>query len=558
VNRDPSQLAQKIYDVAVVGGGIYGISVARDAALRGLSVALVEKADFGAATSSQHQRIIHGGLRYLQHADLRRMRESIRERSILLRIAPHLVHVLPFVIPTYQRLTERRLLMALALRTNDLIGVDRNRDLEPHKRIPPGRLLSKPEALRLCSSLDPKGLTGGALFYDAQVHNTDRLNLSLLFSGARAGAEFANYVKMVRFLKDGPNVVGMLVKDVFSGSEFPIRARVTVNCAGPWSDRVLQSLAARQAGAPTKLLKAVVLVTRSVVQNVALGIPARSVHIDRDEVFAKGYRYFFITPDRNRSLIGTFQAPCAGDPDALEVSEDEIRDFIVEINSAFPGGLIKREDVHAVLCGLVPTAGLSGANGQAQLRKQYEICDHELEDGIRGLLSITGVKYTTARGVAQKAVDLALKKLGRKFVRCQTGETASIGGRIACFEEFSARALKKKPQGVSAETLSHLLQSYGSEYQTILKYCEDDPICRRPVCNDSPTIGAEVVHGVRAEMAQKLNDVVLRRTELGRAGYPGENCLHTCAEIMARELGWNRNKIFQEVDEAHQAFCRRA
>jgi glycerol-3-phosphate dehydrogenase len=551
-------LAGKVYDIAVIGGGIYGISVARDAALRGLSVALVDKGDFGSATSSQHQRIIHGGLRYLQHADLRRMRESIRERSILLRIAPHLVHVLPFVIPTYQRLTQRRLLMALALKTNDLIGVDRNRHLEPHKRIPRGRLLSKPECLRICPGLDPEGLTGGALFYDAQVHNTDRLNLSLLFSGVRAGVECVNYVKMVRFLKDGPAIVGMLAQDVFSRSEFPIRARVTVNCAGPWGDRVLQSLADPRAGRPTKLLKAVVLVTRSLMQNVALGIPGRSAHTDRDAVFAKGYRYFFITPERNRSLIGTFQAPYTGDPDDLEVSEVEIRDLISEINSAFPGGLVKREDVYAVLCGLVPGAGPSGVKGQAQLRKHYEIRDHELEDGIQGVLSITGVKYTTARGVAQQTVDLALKKLGRKFVPCQTAERCTLGGRTGSFEAFSAQALKNKPQGVSTETLNHLLQAYGSEYQSILRYCEDDPICRRPVGNDSAIIRAEVVHGVRAEMAQTLNDIVLRRTELGSAGYPGEKCLHTCAEIMARELGWNRKKIFEEVDEAHQAFGARA
>ena len=556
MNRNPFQLTRKIYDVAVIGGGIYGISVARDAALRGLSVAVVEKADFGSATSSQHQRIIHGGLRYLQHADLRRMRESIRERSILLRIAPHLVHVLPFVIPTYQNVTQRRLLMALALKMNDLISFDRNRELEPHKRIPRGRILSKPECLRICPSLDHRDLTGGALFYDAQVYTPDRLNLSFLFSGAEAGAEFANYVKMVRFLKDGPAIVGMLVKDVFSGNEFPIRARVTVNCAGPWADRVLELLGHPRANRPTKLLKAAVLVTRSLVRNVAVSIPGRSAYIDKDALFKKGHRYFFITPDRDRSLIGTFQTPYEGDPDELEVSEDEIRDFISEINSAFPGGIIKREDVHAVLCGLVPSAGLS-EDGQVQLRKQYQIRDHGPEDGIQGLVSVTGVKYTTARGVAQKAVDLVLTKLGRKFVRCQTAETFTLGGRIG-FEEFSDRALKNRSNGLSAETLSHLLQTYGSEYQTILKYCEDDSICGRPVCNHSTTIRAEVLHGVRAEMAQKLSDVILRRTELANAGYPGDDCLRTCGEIMARELGWSKKRLFQEVDEAHQAFCGRA
>ncbi|HEX2225776.1 MAG TPA: glycerol-3-phosphate dehydrogenase/oxidase [Candidatus Binatia bacterium] len=474
VKRDPFRLTRRIYDVAVIGGGIYGISVARDAALRGLSVAVVEKADFGGATSSNHQRIIHGGLRYLQHADLRRMRESIRERSILLRIAPHLVNVLPFVVPTYRNVTQRRLLMAVALAANDLVSLDRNHGLEPHKKIPRGRMLSKPECLRIWSSLDTTELTGGALFYDAQVYDTNRLNLALLFSAAEAGAEFVNYVETTGFLREGAAVMGVQVKDVLSGAEFPIQARMTVNCAGPWVDRVLELLDDKWSNRPSKmtneLLKSVVLVTRSLVQNVGVGIPGKSTYIDGDAVFKKGYRYFFITPERDRSLVGTFQTPHAGDPDELAVSEDEIREFIFEINSAFDTGILKRKDVHALLCGLVPSAA-GGNDERVQLRKRYEIRDHEREDGIHGLLSIAGVKYTTARAVAQKVVDVVLKKLRRKFVRCQTGDIAAVGGRVGCFEEFSHQALKTKPKGVSQETLHHLLRAYGSEYQTILKYC---------------------------------------------------------------------------------------
>ena len=489
------------------------------------------------------------------------MRESIRERSILLRIAPHLVNVLPFVIPTYRNVTQRRLLMAMALVANDLVSLDRNRGLEPHKRIPRGRILSKPECLRIWPRLDTTELTGGALFYDAQIYNTNRLNLALLFSAAEAGAEFVNYVEMSGFLKEGADVLGVQVKDVLSGAQFPIRARMTVNCAGPWVDRVLELLGGQWSNRPsqrtTELLKSVVLVTRSLVQNVGLGIPGRSTYIDGDAVFKKRHRYFFITPERDRSLIGTFQTAHAGDPGELAVSEDEIRNFISEINSALGAGILERKDVHALLCGLVPSAG-GNDDGHVQLRKQYEIRDHDPEDGIHGLLSIGGVKYTTARAVAQKVVDLILKKLRRKFVPCQTGDIAAVGGRVGCFEDFSNRALKTKPKGVSAETLTHLLRAYGSEYQAILKYCEDDPIWRRPITNDSSTIRAEVIHGVRAEMAQKLKDVVLRRTELGAAGYPGDECLRTCADIMAVELGWNKKTIFREIDDAHQAFCGRA
>jgi glycerol-3-phosphate dehydrogenase len=165
MTRNFSQLSHKVYDVAVIGGGVYGISVARDAAFRGLTVAVVERGDFGNATSSNHHRIIHGGLRYLQHVDLKRMRESIRERNILLRIAPHLVHPLPFLIPTYQYLTQGRLLLSLALKMNDLISLDRNRNLEPHKKIPRGRLISKSECLQLCPNINQRDLTGGAFFF---------------------------------------------------------------------------------------------------------------------------------------------------------------------------------------------------------------------------------------------------------------------------------------------------------------------------------------------------------------------------------------------------------
>jgi glycerol-3-phosphate dehydrogenase len=392
------------------------------------------------------------------------------------------------------------------------------------------------------------------LFFDAQVYNADRLNLSLLFSAAEAGAEFANYVQMTGFLENGAMVAGIQVKDVLSGDEFAIRARVVVNCAGPWLGRVLQLLETSRSNRPTKLLKAVVLVTRPLVQSVAVGIPSRSAYTDKDAVIKKGYRYLFITPWRHTSLIGTFQIPYERDPDELEVTEYEILDFIREINAAFPGALIKREDVYWVFSGLLPSADPDGQNGHAQLQKQYEIRDHGVEDEIQGLVSVTGVKYTTARGVGEKTVNLVLKKLGRELAGCRTADTPVHGGGMDCFEEFSDRALKARSQGVSADTLRHLLQTYGSEYRRILRYCDDNATWSQLVSKESPTIKAEVLHGVRVEMAQKLSDIIFRRTELGTAGYPGDACLYTCAEIMAAQLGWNKRTMFQEVDEVQQAF----
>ncbi len=554
MKRAVLQLSQKVYDVVIIGGGIYGASVARDAALRGLKVALVEQGDFGSATSANNHKIIHGGLRYLQHADLKRMRESIRERSILFRIAPHLVHPLPFLIPTYGHLLKGKPALWAALKLNDLISFDRNRNLEHQKRIPRGRMLSKAECLQLCPGLAQRGLTGGALYFDGQVYNPDRLNLSLLLSAAGAGADLANYVQVNGFLQEGKTVTGVQAKDVLSGNCLEVRAKIVVNCSGPWTDRVLHLLGNPRHSKRTNLLKAFVLVTRPLVQGIAVGIPGKSQYKDNDAILNKGHRYFFITPWRNTSLIGTFQAPYDGDPDDFEVTEQDVGALIHEVNAAFPGAGLKRQDVYFVYRGLLPAGDMNGKTGDTQPAKEYDIHDHASGDRIQGLVSVIGVKYTTARDVAEKTINLVEKKLEKKATRCQTALIPVLGGAIHGLEEFTTQAFDKKPAGVNAETLRHLLQTYGSQYSEILRYYEENPEWGEPVTNGSPLIKAEVIHGIREEMAQNLGDVIFRRTELGTAGYPGDACLRTCAHIVATELGWNKERTQKELEEVKSVF----
>jgi glycerol-3-phosphate dehydrogenase len=552
MKRDLVGLARQKYDLIVVGAGIYGISVARDAALRGLSVALLDQGDFGHATSSNHHKIIHGGLRYLQHGDLKRMRESIRERSILFRIAPHLVHPLPFVLPTYKDRPQDKLLLSMAVKLNDLISLDRNRYLERDRRIPNGRVLSRAECLGFCPGLDQPALTGGVLFYDGQVRSPERLNLSLLLSAAHAGAHAANYVQAVAFSHERDGSVSITARDVLSGDCFALRAPVVVNCAGPWLDRFLGSSALQRR---IKFLKALVLVTRPLVESVAVGVPSRFAYEDRDAVVKKGFRYLFVTPWQNSSLIGTFQTPYNGASESTAVSEQEITDSIREVNEAFPAASLTRQDVRSVLSGLVPMAEHGDGAGDVQLEKHYRIWDHGLESGPQGLISVMGVKYTTARGVAERAVDLIFKKLGRQPVRCTTAETPVEGGAIGCPEELFRRALDEKKQtGIGSEPLRHLVQTYGTEYRKVLDYCEREPSWSFPVTRNSPVIRAQVLHGVRAEMAQKLGDVIFRRTDLGVAGHPGDDGLDACARIMAAELGWDGQRVSQEVREVQSLF----
>lgn len=297
MKRDLNRLAEQKYDVLIIGAGIYGATMAWEATLRGLSVALVEKADFGSATSANSLKIIHGGLRYLQHADFKRARESVCERTALLRIAPHLIHPLPVLIPTYGYGLKGRAAFALGLAVNELIGFDRNRYIaDPQKHIPPGHTISRGECLKLLPEIDQKGLTGGVLFYDAQVYNSERLPLAFLHSAKNAGAHLMNYAEVTGFLQNGNGVTGAQVKDVLTGDRFDIRAKMVINTAGPWIHSLLH-LINGPLPSSSSFAKAINLVTRRpLIEKYAAGISSQSGYRDKDAIINKGSRYLFIAP----------------------------------------------------------------------------------------------------------------------------------------------------------------------------------------------------------------------------------------------------------------------
>jgi len=273
MQRDLTELARKEFDLLVIGGGIYGAFVAWDAALRGLSVAMIEKGDFGHATSSNTLRVIHGGLRYLQYGNIRRMRRSIAERTAFMRIAPHLVHPLPFLIPTYGHWQEGKALLSLALSLNELIGFDRNGLADSQKHLPRGRVISREECRRLVPGVRDRGLSGGLIYYDCQMYDSERFILAVARSAAQAGASLANYVEATKFLKNGSRVRGIAAKDGLSGNIFEIRARSVVNTSGPWMDRVLRLLNGHTPSRKLVLSKAFNLLVRpQIVPDYAVGV----------------------------------------------------------------------------------------------------------------------------------------------------------------------------------------------------------------------------------------------------------------------------------------------
>ncbi|HEX6385862.1 MAG TPA: glycerol-3-phosphate dehydrogenase/oxidase [Anaerolineae bacterium] len=550
MKRDVGWLAKSQYDVLVVGGGITGACVAWDATLRGLRIALVERKDFGGATSANSLKTIHGGLRYLQDANLGLVRKMVRERQAWLRIAPHLVHPLPVLMPSFkQSLARGRLVLGAAVRLNDLFGLDRNWRSDPQKMLPNGRILSRAECLQLLPGLNDASVSGGVLWHDAQMYNSERLLLSFLLSATEAGAQVANYVAVTDFLQEGRRVVGARARDELTGQELEIRAEVVVNATGPWVDEVLD-----QPGLPPQrprfhLSTAMNLVTRQILPEYAVALTSTQLPDGSTEAHS---RVLFIVPWRNYSLIGTVHAPFEGRPDDDWVKEKAIVDFVAEVNRAYPGACLRREDVYHVHRGFLPD--VPGHGTSVKLIRESQVTDHQAESGIEGLVTVVGVKYTTARYAAEKVVDMVFKKLRRPSPRCQTRYARLYGGQIAHFDEFVTQAMEKWPYELPRYQLRRLLYNYGSAYRQLLSYFKQDLDCWQPLSDDAAVTKAEVLYSVHKEMAQKLSDVSLRRTELGAAGKPDEAGLLECARIMAAELDWDRRRIDREVNEVYDGY----
>lgn len=556
MKRDPGRLASTDFDLIVVGGGIYGVWATLDAAQRGLRVALLEQNDFGSGTSANSQRVVHGGLRYLQHGDFRRMRESIRERSTLLRVAGHLVKPMPFLVPTYGLGMRGRPALFTAMKLNDLISTDRNRGLAPEQRLPNGRLVSRAECLRIAPGIEQAGLTGGAVFYDAQVLNSERLALAVVRSAVAAGAQAANHMRVVGLLEEGGRVIGAEAEDRLTGRTWQIKSKVTLGCAGPWTGRV----ATKKSSAPKcyENLRAIALVTRDLFGGMGLAVPSRRAHTDSKELVSKGYRNLFVTSWCGLSLVGTFYADYDGDPDNLSVSPEVIRGYIEEFNEAYPAAGLTYEDVRFTFMGLQPKSAAPGnTGGEPVAEKHYRLIDHRKDDGIDGLITVLGVKWTTARDVAQRAVSLAADKVAKGNTACRSAATPVHGAPAGDPHGLQAEAMRTKPGWADEALVADLCMLYGTGYRRVLELAEDGPRLREPVSPDGRTILAQVVYAVRHEMALTLADVLFHRTGLGFRGYPGDARVNLCARVMAEELGWDASRLTLELQAVKEAYRRR-
>lgn len=548
MKRDIQALVNQEYDLVVVGGGINGAACAWDATLRGLKVALLERKDFGWATSSSSSKIAHSGLRYLQHIDFKRMRESIRERNLIHQRAPHLIHSQPYLMPIYGHGVKGRETMAIYIKTYDMFSLDRQWFKDPARKIPSSFMISKEEVLKISPDIETENLTGGAVWYEGQMHNTERLLLSYVRSAYDKGASIANKIEVTDFLKAGDLITGVQARDLVSGETFSIKAKAVVNASGPWIVKNLNLIKSFKEN-PVHASKAFTLITRAFTEEHALTFGIRPMYEDRQAVVDKKSSLMFAIPWRGLCMIGSLHLACdEEDPAKITITEEEIQTYIDLINEGYPAAKLTRDDVRNILWGIVPA---DEANSAAP-KKHYEILDHAKEDQLEGLVSVAGVKYTTARDVAEKSINLVCKKLG-KSLACTTAKVPLWGGDIEYLDKFKQQAIQTESERFSEKVMVRLVETYGSQYPEVLAYLDENPEWADFV-PDSLVLKAEIIHAVRDEMANSLADAVLRRTDLGSLEYPGETALRVCAELMAQELGWSESRIQSEMRDVEKAY----
>lgn len=538
--RDLRRLADSHFDVLIVGAGIYGAIAAWDAAQRGLSVALIDRGDFGAGTSFNNLKTLHGGLRSLQAMNLTQMRLFVRERRALARIAPHLVRLMPCVVPTYRGLMRSRTVMHAALALNDLVAHDRNRGLhDPATIVPTGAVVSRDECLRLNPLISPAGVTGGAVWHDYQMRSSDRMTLSFLLSADRAGAASANYVRARTLLRRESRIEGVSAEDVLTGTAFDIRARVVLNATGPWAGALLDAVpeATGQQAAPA-LSRAMNVVLRHLGHSHGCGGVASG-------------RFLFAVPWHDCSIVGTRHDAFRGTADDLAVTAADLDTFLAEVREAFPLANVVPGDVRLVHRGLLPISG--DPNDRVSLLRESAVVDHR-QQGIDGLVSIFSVRYTTARHTAERAIDVVGHSLGRKLAASRSADTPLVGGEIASLDDHLRIVSSRHENHMTQDALRRIALIYGSGVDALLARTRQQPPLGAALSRDCRVTGAEIIHAVRAEAAVKLSDAVLRRTDAGSAGHPGREALERAADLMAAELGWSELQRRREINDLENGY----
>ena len=517
----PSDLECQRFDVIVIGAGINGSGIARDAAMRGLKVLLLDKGDIGSGTSSRSARMIHGGLRYLEHGDLGLVRESLRERKTLMRIAPHLVRLQPLFIPFYKPNKHRPWQVRMGLAILYCFAVLSGSWIGAHKS------LSRQAALQRVPGLNPENLTGAGVMMDAYAEHGERLCIENVLSASHAGARVVTYAPVEKLLVGEGRVKGVRFWDAIGERHYVVKANTVVNVAGPWVDRVLQK------GLKTKRLiggtKGSFLVVDPFV-----GGPVDSCFFEA----LQDQRQVVVLPWNGCYLIGTTDIRYDQDPDDATAGPSEIDYFLTEANRAFPQAGLTKESIRFTYAGVRPLPyAPEGAEGS--ITRKHIVHDHS--PNLKGMISIVGGKFSTFRSLAQETVD----RIVARRPPCRTANEP-LPGAAGDFPGFCAEF--RKEASIPEKSAERLLKVYGTrsaKVMTLVK--EEGEELKQPFDVTTGALGAEIILGFREEFAESLIDVLLRRTMVSYEAAFDPSSVENAARIARDHLGWSEQRVEDEL-----------
>ena len=529
--RDFSSIENQQWDIIIIGGGITGATLFLEAVSRGFKALLLEKYDFGAATTAATSKLIHGGLRYLKNLEFGLVRESLRERRILEIIAPHLVYPIPFLVPTYSKSGNSFLTIAAGMVLYDLLSFDKANIEDPSRQIPSYRLLSKTSVLEEEPSVIGEDLTGGAVYYDCQTYSPERLCLAFVLTAIDHGGIALNYAQVEDIIVEDHTAKGVVVRDMQTQKTYTAHAQVIINATGPWADKIIQ-MAKIDHKAVLKRSKGIHIITPPIVHKYALVL--RTPHD----------RHFFIIPWRNHALIGTTDTEYIGDVDDFHITRKDIEDFINEINHSLKQK-ISYNDVLYAYAGLRPLADTETDVYEAS--RKYEVIDHAKEHELRGLITITGGKYTTSRGLAESVIDKMFKVFDRQFVPSPTQRLPLVGGDIYNFDNFLKEKIEQY-KFCSAKTVRHLVYSYGTDIDKVMEIASEDRFYKNHILDDIEDINAEILYSIYSEYAITVDDIVFRRTAIGEFGKLSTKILNSIADILGHAYNLSSQEKNKQID----------
>jgi glycerol-3-phosphate dehydrogenase len=526
------ELGYRKFDLAVVGGGITGAAIARDATVRGLKVALLEKGDFASGTSSRSSKMIHGGLRYLKHAKFGLVFGALRERWRLRRNVPRLVKPLTFLIPVYEDSKTGKLQLSLGLWLYDILALFRTE--KKHEWVRPEQIQGREPTLRR------DGLVGAGVYYDFLTDDA-RLVLAIVKDAWTRGAIVANYTEVVGFEKDHGRIVGITAVDSISGKQFRVYAKVVVNATGPWSDKV-RRLDDPSSGAKLRPAKGthLILPMQRIGNSEAVVLDSR-----RD-----GRNLFVVPWGYDLCFVGTTDTDYEGDLDRVTASGEDVEYLLESLNEYFPGRNITRADIISSYASVRPLAAELGVSEDDVSRDQL------IFESSSGLVSIIGGKLTTHRSMAEALVDYVTGKLAREFATPTANACETRRLPLDYDEPEVERAVNDliRESGVEPDVATHLVEAYGPDATKVLDIARENTGLLSKIAVGAPYLMAEVRYAARDEMTMKLVDFMFRRTRLSnRLKDHGRSVARNIANVMGEELGWSAEIFERELTDFEEA-----